>query len=76
MAEKMPDLTHEIANRLNGISTVSGCLIDRLKDSSDLSSSLKEGLTRALKIIETKVKEASSELNKLKEELQSRGQYT
>lgn len=76
MAELIPDLTHEIANRLNGVSMIVGCLIERLKDSSDLSISLKEELTRALKIIETKAQEAASQLNKIKEELRSRSQYT
>jgi len=77
MSEKIPDLTHEVANRLNGVSAVAGCLIDRLKDLSDLSSlnTFKEEFTRALRIIETKVQEVSSELNKIKEELQSRDQY-
>jgi nitrogen-specific signal transduction histidine kinase len=76
MNQKIPDLAHEIANRLNGICTIAGCLLDNLKDTTDLPSSLKDEFTRALKIIEAKVTEASSELNKIKEELQSRGQYT
>ena len=76
MDEKIPDLTHEVANKLNGVSTIAGCLVDRLKDEPDLSNPLKEELTRALKLIETKTQEASSELNKIKLELQARGQYT
>jgi len=76
MAEKIPDLTHEVANKLNGVCAIAGCLVDRLKDEPDLSDPLKEELTRALKLIETKAQEASGDINKIKVELQSRGQYT
>lgn len=76
MAEKIPDLTHELANRLNGVCAIAGCLVDRLKDTPDLSDTLKDELIKALKIIETKAQEASVEINKIKEELHSRGQYT
>jgi hypothetical protein len=76
MDEKIPDLTHEVANKLNGVCAIAGCLVDRLKDEPDLSNPLKEELTKALRLIETKAQEASSELNKIKLELQSRGQYT
>jgi len=75
MDEKIPDLTHEVANKLNGVCAIAGCLVDRLKDEPDLSNPLKEELTKALRLIETKAQEASSELNKIKLELQSRGQY-
>lgn len=75
MAEKMPDLTHELANRLNGVCAIAGCLVDRLKDEPDLSNPLKDELTRALKLIEAKAQEASGDINKIKAELQSRGQY-
>jgi len=75
MGEKIPDLTHEVANKLNGVCAIAGCLVDKLKDEPDLSSPLKDELTKALKLIETKAQEASSELNKIKAELQSRGQY-
>jgi len=75
MDEKIPDLTHEITNKLNGVCTIAGCLVDRLKDEPDLSGSLKDELTKALRLIENKIQEASGELNKIKLELQSRGQY-
>ena len=75
MPEKIPDLTHEVSNKLNGVCAIAGCLVDRLKDEPDLSNPLKEELTKALKLIETKAQEASSELNKIKLELQVRGQY-
>lgn len=75
MSEKIPDLTHEVANKLNGVCAITGCLVDRLKDEPDLSNPLKEELTRALKLIETKAQEASGDINKIKAELQSRGQY-
>ena len=75
MSEKIPDLTHEVANKLNGVCAIAGCLVDRLKDEPDLSNPLKEEFTKALKLIETKAKEAAGDINKIKAELQSRGQY-
>ena len=75
MAEKIPDLTHELANKLNGVCAIAGCLVDRLKDEPDLSRSLKEEFTRMLSLIETNAQEVSGDINKIKAELQSRGQY-
>lgn len=76
MIEKIPDLTHGLANKLNGISAIAGCLVDRLKDEPKLSNPLKDELISALKRIETKVQEASADINNIKLELQVRGQYT
>jgi len=76
MSKKIPDLTHELGNHLNGVCAIAGCLIDRLKDESELPNPLKEELTRALKLIETKAQEASSDIDEIKEELRLRGQYT
>ena len=56
----------EVSNKLNGVCAIACCLVDRLKDEPDLSNPLKEELTKALKLIETKAQEASSELNKIK----------
>ena len=74
-AYKIPDLTHEAANRLNGICTIAGYLIDII-NRTDLSVPLKEDFLKSLKIIESKTQEAALELNKIKDELQSRNQYT
>jgi len=76
MPEKIPDLIYEVANKLNGVCAIAGCLVDRLKDEPDLSNPLKEELTKALRLIETNSQEASLELNKIKLKLQVRGQYT
>lgn len=72
---KIPDLNHEAANRLNGICAAAGYLLDIIKDRTDLAGDLKDDLTKSLKVIETKAQETASDLNKIKEALQSRNQY-
>lgn len=76
MKQKIPELTHQAVNHLNGISTIAGCLIDKLKDAQGFSSSLRDEFIKALNTIETRAKDISNDIIMIKEELSSRGQYS
>lgn len=75
MSEKIPDLAHEAANRLNGVSTVAGCLLIKLKNTTNLTPELLGEIIKSLGQIEEKAREAYAEIDKIKNELRSRNQY-
>lgn len=68
----IPDLFHDIFNRLNAVTVIAGVLRDRLKDREGVPF---DYLSSGLRSIEAAACDAAKDLEKLKDILKQEGRY-